>query len=1215
MKNLFLTLFFALLSLGCFAQYTISGRVIGQADTRPVPNASVFLSNATIGNTTGADGSFRLTNVKPGKYTLVISIVGFDVFNQVITVTDKDIDLQTITIFPRTIGLAEVKIKGTKGADPDRAKYITWFTADFLGNSDLAKECKLLNPEMLDFNYDNANNILNASSVDFLIVRNEALGYNVKYLLKTFTTAFGDNGGRVFNYSGSILFEPMKGSAGDEKGWQQRRKAIYEGSQLHFFRSAIAGTWEQDGFRVLRLPANKQRPPENVIQEKLKVFGAVKNNREFRDSLNYWTKKESLPRFADKVNITPLKKEDIVSGPDKQGLYTLSAGGDALFITYNKYHRYNKGGVSKLSDADNKDNTLLVFNGPNATFDKNGIVLNPEDLAFEGVWSNARIPMMLPSDYEPGQDNSIAADTVLIKSITSKVDAYNDSHISESTYLHFDKPYYVAGDTMYFKAYVTMGQEHAPTTISAVLYVDLIKPDNKIDQSIKLYLANGVAWGDLALPRTLAAGSYRVRAYTQWMRNDGGSAFFDKSIPIGTTTRTEVPENAAIKAAPADGNPDISFFPEGGSLIAGVKSKIAFKAVGPNGLGIELTGVVVDNDNKEVAAFSSAHLGMGYFYLTPAEKATYTARISYANGLRDVIELPKCTANGIAMSVTDQGREYAMKISSGKQWYQQHKNNNYTLVVYAGGLPQSITFRLDDNEKSLSLPKKDMHSGITTATLFSATGEPLCERLVFVQNNDELKLNISTDKTAYATKTKTGLKLNVAKATGEPVLGHFSVAVIDERKVHVDESSESTIMNNLLLTSALKGYIEQPNYYFTNVSEKTAADLDLVMLTHGYRFFDWQKIFGNNAPSAWLPERGLVLAGQLNFGGKPLANGKIKLFSRVAGGLILDTLSDQNGRFVFDNLSYDDTTKFVLQARTELGQKDVEVKPDTAKALPAVSLRNSPPIDPGNYLTAYEQHSKAFLAEQEKYIPKKGENMLKEVKVTEKKANPFENSQNLNGKGRADVVITKDWLETSGYNNLYDAIRAKVSGLIFTPNHRIRSNRTVFAGLDTASKPDYMRIIVDGTIYFDEQLTGGINANPLEYLETADTESIEILTGPQSSAAYGSQASGGAIIVTTKRARRVNNYYREAPGVLVFRANGFYKARKFYSPKYDHPTDNNRTDLRTTIYWNPEVVTDKDGNALIDYYNAGGAGSYRIVVEGMDAEGNLGRQVYRYKVE
>jgi len=1223
MKNLSLTLSLFLVSLCCLAQNTITGRIISQADTKPVANANVFLSNATIGDHTATNGAFTLAGIKPGKYQLVVSIVGYETYTQDVIVTHVNIDLQTITIYPKPIGLKGVTIKAKAGADADRPRYLAWFTNEFLGSSDLSKECKLLNPELLDFNYDNANNILTATSIDFLVVQNDALGYRVKYLLKDFTLEFGEEQARTFSYSGSVLFEAMKGSPAQQKEWQRRRQEVFEGSQMHFLRSAIAGSLEQDGFRALRLPANPQRPADSVIELGLKISEALKNDKKYRDSLAYWKKKAALPKNIDKLDMTPLKKEDIITGPNKQGIYTLNFNGDAYFITYNKYHHFNRSARSKLSDPENKDNTLVNFSHPRLLFDANGSVINPNGLVYDGVWVRGRLATLLPLDFEPLQNNpGVEIDSALVKNIATKVDAYTTNHVTEKTYLHFDKPYYAAGDTMYFKAYLTQGNSHALSHLSRILYVDLINPNNKISSSLKLLVSDGVAWGDIALPRTAAKGSYRVRAYTQWMRNEGDAAFFDKTITIGSSLAGNPVPNTVVavkstgQATPVAEKADTRFFSEGGNIVAGVPNKIAFKAIGANGLGVDVNGVVVDSDNKEITTFTSSHLGMGAFNLIPAEGKTYTAKVTYPNGIHDVIDLPKTSPNAVNMAFTDLGRLYAVKINSSKQWYQQNKGKSYTLIVYSGGMLQSFTVKLDNPQISLDVLKRDFRTGIATATLFTAGGEPLCERLLFVQNNDQLKLDIITDKATYSARAKTGIKFNVTGGAGDPASGHFSVAVVDETKVPADDYNDPGILGNILLTSDLKGYIEQPGYYFAKPNEKTAADLDLVMLTHGYRNFEWQKILTGVPPGPYQPEKGLTLSGIVKFNGKPLKNGKVKLFSRSAGGMILDTLSDANGRFVFDNLTFDDTTKFVLQARTPKDQKEVDVKPDSVLASPVITVKNTPAINLEN-LSVYEQNSRALLDEQDKNGINKKINMLKEVIIKEKKANPLEHSQNLNGAGNADQVITAEWLEQSGYLTLFDALRAKATSIVFTPNRKLRSNRSM-EGLDATHPPDYMLVIVDGIPQFnrDEPQMTFISRGILDDYSPEDIESVEILLGVHAAAIYGTIAAGGAVVITTKRGRAVNNYYKESPGVITFKANGFYKARQFYMPKYEHTeTDAAKKDLRTTIYWNPEIPTDKSGNAQFDFYNADGKGSYKVVVEGIDAEGNLGRQVYRYKVE
>ena len=192
------------------------------------------------------------------------------------------------------------------------------------------------------------------------------------------------------------------------------------------------------------------------------------------------------------------------------------------------------------------------------------------------------------------QDNSVTTNAV------TGLKTLSGDHIIEKAYLHFDKPYYAAGDTIYFKAYVTLGEHYDLTKASGMLHVDLVDPGNTVVKSIILQLVNGIGWGDFSLPFSLPKGNYRVRAYTKYMQNNT-DYFFDKIIPVGSVMNTSTASAANTQAAKAD----LQFFPEGGELVTAMVSKVAFKAIGPNGLGINVKGVITDNTNTLVASFAS----------------------------------------------------------------------------------------------------------------------------------------------------------------------------------------------------------------------------------------------------------------------------------------------------------------------------------------------------------------------------------------------------------------------------------------------------------------------------------------------------------------------------------------------------------------------------------------------------------------------------------
>ena len=249
--------------------------------------------------------------------------------------------------------------------------------------------------------------------------------------------------------------------------------------------------------------------------------------------------------------------------------------------------------------------------------------------------------------------------------LVNKLKSFNQTRPAEKAYLHFDKPYYAAGDTIYFKAYTVMGERLDLSRISGVLHVELINAKNKIDQSIKLQLVNGLANGDFALPDSLPAGNYRIRAYTRWMRNEGEDGFFEKTIPVGSVEKNKVAESAFSNNKPGTDKPEVQFLPEGGELLTGISCKIAFKATGASGLGIAVQGVITDNFGKNVATFNSAHLGMGSFELKPEYGKTYQAMLTFADGSRDNIYLPQVKEKGIVLQITDDDQARALIRDNG----------------------------------------------------------------------------------------------------------------------------------------------------------------------------------------------------------------------------------------------------------------------------------------------------------------------------------------------------------------------------------------------------------------------------------------------------------------------------------------------------------------------------------------------------------------------
>jgi TonB-dependent SusC/RagA subfamily outer membrane receptor len=1168
-------------------------------DKKAVANASIFLSNTTVGTETRADGSFSLANVKPGKYDLVITVIGFETYRQKITVINSNIDLHDILLLPKINSLNEVVISSkSKNYLPI---YFERFKREFLGTSYLASEVKILNPKVLNMDYDEKTEQLTASSSGFLEIENQGLGYHMKYLLNEFSS---DK--LQVKYSGPILFTEMAGTERQKRRWQQRRQEIYEGSTMHFLRTSVSDQLNEQGFEVLRLTTypNPNRPADSLIIAKINRFDVAHYKTAIRDpdSLAYWKKMAKLPKTFRTLIPYPLTKRDMILKTDQPGMYALGCDGDTLLVIHKKNGRFLS--VKDLANSytrnyilakpDNRDMTQLSIRGTYALFDQNGYFIDPYSVEFKGAWAHDRLADLLPTDFDPVQ-NKIAYDDSLLKNTTAKLDSFTGKLPVEKVYLHLDKPGgYLPGDTIWYKTYAVTGGHHQLSNLSGILYVELINPKDSIILRQTIHLLSGIAWGDIALTGTLKPGNYRIRAYTNWMRNMP-EYFYDHHIAIGGIG--PVPSRPVIVK-----NPDVQFFPEGGQLLNGVQSKVAIKSIGVNGLGENIKGTIEDNEGKVIANFETAHLGMGQFFLTPQNDKNYQAKITAGGGAVFSVDLPKSRDAGYTLSLNnDRADSIFVKIAVNDKTLSEKKENVFYIIAQCGGKVYYTTEgKLEKPAYTVSIDKNRFPSGIAQFTLFSQTGEPLAERIAFIQNNDALKLQLGIVAQSNVTRGNMKIKLTAKNSDDLPSDGSFSVAVINETRAMTDENAESTLINNLLLTSDLKGFIEQPNYYFTEGNrDQKQADLDILMLSQGYRRFDWKQVLhGPIPPATFKPERDLSISGILTTSlHKPIPYGRVSLLS-INNPILKDTTADANGRFKFDHLPPTDSMMYVIKPMDKKMAKNSLIKIDTARPA-ADTMAHGGFIN--NITSAYAQ----VINDNTRKTGGTNAIALKGVTIREKTTRKYlEHSSNLRGPGNADQVITADQLPT-GCPVFVDCVSKLLHGVNFFSNN-------------VPGKKSPL-IVIDGMELNDTHASDSTNLGNygiLDALNMNDIASIEVLSNTSTAAVYGVRADGGVVIITTKMGDDMHYSTISSPGLSIYSAKGYYTARTFYSPRYDTPGINSKfPDLRTTIYWNPNLVTDKEGNVSFEYFNADTKGAYRVVIEGIDDNGNLGRQVYRYKVE
>jgi hypothetical protein len=811
---------------------------------------------------------------------------------------------------------------------------------------------------------------------------------------------------------------------------------------------------------------------------------------------------------------------------------------------------------------------------------------------------------------------AFAQNDSLVKRNIKALENYTLAHPIEKVHLHLDKQLYFPGDTIWFKAYVVAGSQHQLSALSRILYAELIGPKDTVTRRLTLGLDTGVAAGEFALPYNMTPGSYRIRAYTNWMRNAGPEYFYDQAIAVAAFSTQAAP--IAVRATSTQSSPtmqttdkvDLQFFPEGGDLVNGLRSKVAFKAVNQNGMAEGVQGTIIDNSGAEVAAFASQHLGTGVFPLEPRQGKQYFAKVTAADGSTFTILLPAAKNAGFTLSVNNNLADSLYVKVAEKDMPDMEF---YLLAQSAGKCYFAASGKLSDKAFTASIAKNRFPSGIVQFTLFSQTGEPLNERIVFIQNDDQLRLALATDKQTYTPGEQVKFSLDASDADGHPAAGTFSVSVVDENRVPINENAENTIFTDLLLKSELAGYIQDPDYYFANPTDQTRADLDLLMLTQGYHRFEWKNIVsGSNPPATYRPEKGFNIFGSVTTpAGKPVANGQVFLTS-TKHMLVMDALTDANGKFAFGSLDFPDTAKVVINAKKANGGSNVVLKIDKPDYPGIIRTGN----ETNGYISSHFELNTAQV--QQAYATWRQDSLshviqLKEVKVTDHKNPPIhpdyavllKHSANLNGPGQADQVIMGDQLNNCV--NIADCLVYLVHGgvrIVYTPTGPVfYSSHTPIA---LAGHTRAMAVLLNGVI---------TDQNSLSLVSNTDIQSIEMLESPMYSAIYGSQASGGLIVITTKYGDEANYITPLQPGLTLYSFKGYYKAKTFYSPKYAPDKKVTLADNRKTIYWQPNLLTGKDGKATFDYFNAGSAGKYWVVVEGIGSgDGKLARQVFQYDV-
>ena len=857
-----------------------------------------------------------------------------------------------------------------------------------------------------------------------------------------------------------------------------------------------------------------------------------------------------------------------------------------------------------------------------------------------------------------GQENSV------LDSVVSNIARQLYVFPQEKVYLQTDKPYYINGEKIFFRAFLLDAFSNRQDTLSRYVYVELINPVDSVVQRVKIRKdSTNMFYGAISLQEELPQGGYKIWAYTQYMRNQGESSFFSKYVRISdpqvlsiqTNTDFQFTEDGKINASlrfvnaktqeaiqpqsiilrlnhdpsftgkpdkegwirvklnvPSEattrvlyveltdnkrvfrqyiqipypkGNFDVSFYPEGGHLIAGQSSNVAFKAVDTNGAALDIKGEITDSKGKIVAEFKTFHDGMGEFYISLPADEHYQAICH--NGDRTLrFDLPEAQKNTFSLKAI---------IRDSKLWIGINKYDSvsypelYVLVHSCGSVIYAKAW--DPEKEFIAFDKSIFPSGVSHILLLTKDLQIVSERLVFLLNDDNGIAALQTQKDSYRKREQVQAGIQLKDEVQQPLKGTFSIAVTNDREVLPDTTSG--ILSGILLRSELRGTVDNPEYYFQKGNKEVERAADLLMKIQGWTRYAIPNVIRGELSYPKIPfERSQKFTGTVKSGllSKPAKNFKVSLVSLSRG--FFDTAeTDENGRYIFQNFEFPDSTKYVIQALNSKGKgkqmTELYLDEDTFPGIHTHWL-NSPVIE--------KQNNPVFLDYVEKadrqYTYEYGMRIINlpevQVKGVYKKNNEYKSTYY----SEPDYSFSADDIQKFGGSTNITNLFYRVPGV------RVMGNSISIRG-----GGDPLIVIDDMPI---TPAPGESAMNILNMININDIGQIDVLKDISNTALYGMRGGNGVIVIYTKRGEG-NTSSLQSFNIKPVMPLGYQLPVEFYSPKYDtqESMNNSKPDLRTTIFWKPNVITDDEGNATLDFYTADDPSTYSFIIEGISDDGRL----------
>lgn len=838
----------------------------------------------------------------------------------------------------------------------------------------------------------------------------------------------------------------------------------------------------------------------------------------------------------------------------------------------------------------------------------------------------------------PRQVYADAADSLI--RFAGNIHQFNAAFPQEKVWLQFDNTSYYTGETIWFKAFV-VSASNLERAESRILYVDLISPSGVLLKQEKLKIIAGQADGCLTLVdggtaqarekrgmMNYPSGFYEVRAYTSFMQNFSDESIFSRVLAVyekpehegeyyetSPVIRTVIPDLAetrpkteSLKRINAD------FYPEGGHLIIGRPCRVAFKVSGSDGLGIEAEGRLTGQD----ISFSTVHDGMGVFTFTPSGSRN-TVQIT-ADGTTRSFTLPQAESDGCSMRVRQVGDSLHIHISPSEHFWEMELG---LTVTCRGELMDFRTVDMTSHDMELTLSMHGIPEGVCHICLFDRNGTVYSSRHFYHRSMTASYpvLNVTTDKKSFAPFERINLKLELTDGQGKPFRDRFCLSVRDTR----GQSSvlAGDIRTDFLLSSDLKGYIENPSWYFESEDSCRDCALDILTMVQGWERYDWQTMTGmTEFTEVHRLEKQLTLNGWvLNpAGSKPLEDVEVLAAMMPTDKSLSETYTyrtDSSGYFGFDiGAEFYGKAKFSIDTRVKKERKigtSARIMFDRSMV---PSIRQYQPQE--LVFTANDRNSKSGKSarmgdtkEQDDGLPTVIDTdrgyILPDVDIDEERMfvdyftfNAFDVVKDVEvdldrGDYSTDLLgylLDKGYQVLVGDGGSIESVNGFEPFFYVHNSQRVQNTGVMGAPASIDTKDIVSIIVFERPMYMINILT----QCPLyqDYLD----KTLSIITGD---ALYERRMLIDVLVKEPHQLSKRKDLYKINKRLTT--VDGYSVPYSFYAPEYPDGPIIGDVDYRRTLYWEPNVITDSLGRADIEFYNSSITKHINVSAAGITSSG------------